>query len=120
MNVGHPALAFDEAADLNRVDGDRDLLKEVAGLFMEDTPKLLTEIRTAIARADGNGLERAAHTLKSSVGNFGAPGAVEATSALEQMGRRGDFAHAASTSARLEQEMTRLFSALGAMLKEAA
>jgi PAS domain S-box-containing protein len=112
--------AFDTATVLKRVDGDRALLKEVAGLFMEDAPKLLSEIRTAIARTDGKALERAAHTLKSSVGNFGAWRAIDATSQLEQMGRRGDFAHAEETASRLEQEVANVLSDLGALLTEEA
>jgi PAS domain S-box-containing protein len=112
--------SFDTAVILKRVDGDRALLNEVATLFMNDTPRLLSEIRGAIIRADGKALERAAHTLKSSVGNFGAREAMEATSELEQMGRRGDFVHAGTTVAHLEQCLNRIFAALESVLKKEA
>jgi PAS domain S-box-containing protein len=120
MNANRKVVPLDKTAVLKRVDGDRELLREVAGLFFEDTPKLLSDIRTAIARVDGRGLERAAHTLKSSVGNFGATGAVEAAAQLELMGRRGDFAHAEESASVLENEVAVLLSALDALMKEAA
>jgi HPt (histidine-containing phosphotransfer) domain-containing protein len=120
MNTNRNAVPFDNTTVLKRVDGDRELLKEVAGIFIEDTPKLLSDIRTAISRADGKALERAAHTLKSSVGNFGAKAAVDAAFQLEQMGRRGDFAHAESMAGALEQQIIQVFSALDALMKEAA
>jgi len=120
MNTGRNIVPFDTVTVLKRVDGDRELLKEVAGIFIEDTPKLLSEIRTAISWTDNKALERAAHTLKSSVGNFGAKAAVDAAFQLEQMGRRGDFAHAEEVAGTLEQQITQVFSALDALIKEAA
>jgi CheY-like chemotaxis protein/HPt (histidine-containing phosphotransfer) domain-containing protein len=113
-------LSFDPNVVLRRVDGDRDLLREVAGLFFEDTPRLLAEVHNAITRGDGNALERSAHTLKGSVGNFGARVASEAAHRLEQMGRQGDFAHASETFAELEGQITLLIPALEALLNEKA
>ncbi len=66
--------AFDIAAALERVDGDRELMKELAGLFLGECPRCMGEIRQAIAQRDGPGLQRAAHYLKGSVGNLGRAG----------------------------------------------
>jgi HPt (histidine-containing phosphotransfer) domain-containing protein len=112
--------SFDAAVVLKRVDGDRKLLKEVAELFMEDTPRLLSEIRAAIVRTDDKALKRAAHTLRGSVGNFGAKRAIDATSQLEELGRRGDFAHAEEIASRLEEELAHVFAGLDSLLKEEA
>jgi two-component system sensor histidine kinase/response regulator len=112
MNETNDPLNFDPGVVLKRVDGDLDLLKEIAGLFFEDTPRLIADVRNAIARGDGNSLERSAHTLKGSVGNFGARIAFEAAFALEQMGRNGDFARADEAFARLEQQVNLLMPAL--------
>jgi CheY-like chemotaxis protein len=120
MNDAHQELNFDPKAALGRVDGDRELLKEIAGLFFEDTPRLLTEVRNAIQRGDGRALERSAHALKGSVSNFGARTASEAAYSLEQMGRNGDFAKAPETFARLEQQVDLLLPALEALLREKA
>jgi two-component system, sensor histidine kinase and response regulator len=113
-------MSFDPAAVLKRVDGDRELLAEIAGLFFEDTPRLLSEVRNAITCADGKALERSAHTLKGSVGNFGARTAFDAAFNLEQMGRNGDFARADQVFGQLEQQITRLVSALENLIKQKA
>jgi PAS domain S-box-containing protein len=120
MNQSNQELSFDPGVALKRVDGDRDLLKEVATLFFEDTPRLMTEVRHAIQRGDGKALERSAHTLKGSVSNFGARTASEAAFSLEQMGRNGDFAKASEVFLQLERQVTLLIPALEAALKEKA
>jgi two-component system sensor histidine kinase/response regulator len=120
MNQPNQELHFDPDAALKRVDGDRELLKEIAHLFFEDTPRLLTEVRNAIQRGDSKALERSAHTLKGSVGNFGARTAFEAAFSLEQMGRNGDFARASEVFTQLERQVTLLIPALEAALKEKA
>jgi len=120
MQAPNQELDFDPTAALKRVDGDRDLLKEVASLFFEDTPRLMTEVRNAIQRGDGKALERSAHTLKGSVSNFGARMALEAAVSLEQMGRNGDFARASEVFAQLDRQVTLLVPALEAVLKEKA
>jgi CheY-like chemotaxis protein len=120
MNEVRQELNFDPKAALGRVDGDRELLKEIAGLFFEDTPRLLTEVRNAIQRGDGRALERSAHALKGSVSNFGARTASDAAYSLEQMGRNGDFAKAPETFARLERQVDLLLPALEALFNEKA
>ena len=120
MNETNTALNFDPGVVLKRVDGDRDLLKEITALFIEDTPHLLIELRDAIARGDGKVLERSAHTYKGSVGNFGARTAFEAAASLEQMGRNGDFARAGEMLDQLEQQVTLLVPALEALMNEKA
>ena len=49
------------ALALERVGGDEELLKEIAGLFLEDYPSLITKIEQAIATNDAHNLERAVH-----------------------------------------------------------
>jgi PAS domain S-box-containing protein len=120
MNASSAELNFDPGVALKRVDGDRELLREVAGLFFEDTPRLLTEVRNAVQRGDANALARSAHTLKGSVSNFGARTASEAAASLEQMGRNGDFATASDVFARLEQQIQLLMPALENLLNEKA
>jgi HPt (histidine-containing phosphotransfer) domain-containing protein len=102
------------------VDGDRALLKEIVELFLEDAPGQLADIRTALVRADGAALERAAHTLKGAVGNFGARAAAEAVLELELMGRARDFSRAQATLAELEKQIRLLLPALAALIKDQA
>ncbi|MEO8027194.1 MAG: PAS domain S-box protein [Bryobacteraceae bacterium] len=103
---------MDVAAALNRVDGDRELLREVARLFESDYPRSITEIRDAIAADDALKVERSAHGLKGSVANFGAAAAVSAALSLETMGRSGNLHGAAAELERLEAVLVRLQSEL--------
>ena len=99
---------LDTAAILERVDGDVKLLTEIADLFIHDSPKLLAEIQESVVRGDSLRLERAAHRLKGSAGNFGARTVYEKASRLEEMGREKDLRHAGEAYAELEEAMARL------------
>jgi len=113
VNHGEEAVSWDEA--LARVEGDRELLAEMAALFLDSGPGLLAAVREAIDRQDASGLEHAAHDLKSSVGNFGARKAQEAALKLEKMGRGGDLTHAEEAYRSLERSMRQLWPVLEAM-----
>ena len=107
-------LLFDEAIALDRVGGDRELLKELMETYRAESPQWLADIRGAIPRSDAAALRRAAHTLKGAVSIFGAVNAVNAAQHLEQMGARGDLAHAAEAWAALEQALCTLVPELDA------
>ena len=113
LQAAIPALDREEA--LARMGGDAELLRETAGIFLEEVPGLLAGIRSAIARADGQTLHRAAHTLKGSVSLFGAAAVAARALALERMGREEDFTHAAGACAALEDELARLAPALAGL-----
>jgi two-component system sensor histidine kinase/response regulator len=102
---------------LQLFDQDEELLTELAVLFLADSPALLSEIQAGVAALDAWRVERAAHALKGSVGNFGAKRAFELSRRLEVMGRSHDLRSAAETLTALDEEMARL-SAL--MTAEAA
>ena len=72
---------------LRRVEGDRGLMKELASVFLEDTPRLVKELTEAVEKRDHPKIERAAHTLKGAVANFGAKRARELALDLETRGR---------------------------------
>ena len=118
--VEAPVSVFDRNMALARFGKDRELLQEIVVLFLDEAPRLLSEIRASITRRDANALERAAHTLKGAVGNFGARSAFEAALRLEVMGRDGDFAKAAEACVELEKEIARLERALAALREGAA
>ena len=114
----HTDEVFDRDATLARVDGDLEFLMELVELFLEDSPKLLSRIRDAVARGDSKALERAAHTLKGSVGNFDAKATFEAALKLENMGRNEDLSNAEEAYSALEEELERLKPALESLRKE--
>jgi CheY-like chemotaxis protein len=107
--------AFDREAVLARVEGDQELLREIVALFLGETPELLRAIQESLERRDATALERNAHALKGSVGNFGAKTAYEIALKLETMGRAGDLSGAPETFAELEAKISRLELALAAL-----
>ena len=108
--------SLDTAASLARVQGDVELLKELVALFLAELPELMTNLQEALNAGDGGAIERAAHKLKGSVGNFGAQPAFEAASKLEGLGREGRLSEAGLALAELEKEISRVKSAMLEML----
>ena len=97
---------------LAHVDGDTSLLKEIVVLFMEDCPLLMAGLQDAIARGDAKEIERAAHSLKGSVGSFAAKAAFNSALRLEQIGRSADLHAAPDAYAALEGEIDELKNTL--------
>jgi len=85
---------------------------ELIGLFLEDTPNLLADLRGAVAQKDAERLQRAAHTLKSSSASFGAMGLSALCRELEVMGRAGTLEGVAKKVAQIEAEYERVKIAL--------
>ena len=111
---------FDEAALLDRVGGDTQLLAQLVDVFLRDCPHLMEEIRKALEEQDAQTLERAAHALKGSVGNFAAQAAFEAALQLERIGRSEELAGAALALENLEREIARLTPALARVAADVA
>jgi len=99
-------------AALDRVGGDQELLEEVAQLFLESAGGMLELVQAAAAMGDPRALERAAHALKGSVGNFGAEPAHQAALRLEQMGRKRELVGVDEALSALVKELDRLRPAL--------
>jgi len=116
----HQEPVFDKAHFLSRLDGDELLGTEVVGMFLEECPKLMKGIRQASARQDASALERAAHTLKGSLGDMAATQAFEAARDLEQMGRQGNLENTGAALAILESVIDRLMTELRRVEMKAA
>src|SRR5256885_8569425 len=90
---GAPLL--DRAAVLGRVSEDWELLRELAGIFLEECPRCLTEIRASIRHSDARELKVYAHRLAGTASHFGAQAVSAAARRLELMGSAGQLAGAA-------------------------
>jgi len=93
VEIRHQLSNLDHALALERVGGDRSLLREIAVLFLDEYPRIMAEIRAALEAGNAVALERAAHSLKGSalgVGAFDVAKACEAaeTEAHSDEGRR--------------------------------
>jgi signal transduction histidine kinase/CheY-like chemotaxis protein len=115
---GKEDAVFDRKQALARVEGDMELMREIIGLFLDEYGNLMEEIRDSIKAGDAKKLERAAHTLKGMVGNFGAERAQKAALKLEKIGREGGLDGAEEAFHELEREVERLKKALDEFLKE--
>lgn len=105
---------------MSRFDGDIEFFREVAEIFLQDTPRLMAEIRGAIDEGDAQRLEYAAHSLKGSVSNFCVRQAIEAALLTEHAGRDGILESAEELYSSLETEIERLVPELTQIVIENA
>jgi len=103
---------FDREQALASVDGDMELLREIVSLFLEDYPKNIAEIDSAIREVDASRLSRTAHALKGMVANFGARRAFDLALRLETMGKEKELTKAGGVFSSLAKEMECLRTAL--------
>ena len=109
---GHQLLDWRGA--LQRLDGDTELLLELAALFLHDGPQLWQELCAALASGDVSRSTRAVHSLKGVLVNFGAARAValaEQLSAALHAGQPWQLA-----AGRLEPALQQVYEALKELL----
>jgi two-component system, sensor histidine kinase and response regulator len=115
-SAGTPALpalpaeltSWNKAEALGRIDGDEELLQEMCQIFLENSPKLLQQLRQAVAAGDADGVARAAHSLKGESGYLSASRTAQAARQLEEMGHNKDLSGAGEVLAVLERELASL------------
>jgi signal transduction histidine kinase/DNA-binding response OmpR family regulator len=91
---------------------DAALRRELIDVFLEETPRLLAQVRDALARRDGPALGRAAHHLKGSFLAFHGRPAVRAAEEVEQVAQDAAWEVGDGACDRLERECLRLQAAL--------
>lgn len=88
---------------LKAVDGDSQLLADIARAFLEESPRLVQEMQLASARSDASLLRRAAHTIKGGLRMFGAEAAYDLANRIEGLAREGNFLEAGGPLEDLKQ-----------------
>jgi PAS domain S-box-containing protein len=103
---GTPAIDHNLLTGFREFDGDGGdgLLGTLIDLFIENSPQVINEARTALANRATPQLARAAHTLKGSCANFGAERMREACLRLEQLANGGSVEGAEEMLAQIEKE----------------
>lgn len=83
-----PKTEIDSAAfdSLKQMAG-ADFIGQLIDTFLEDAPKLIRELHTALKAKDAETFRRAAHSLKSNAASFGANRLSELARQLEMLGR---------------------------------
>ena len=73
--------------------GDHDeFLREIAGIFLEDTPLRITELTQSLTAGDVPKFTRAAHSIKGSAANLGAAALRSVAEKLEHQSRTDGLA----------------------------
>ncbi len=107
---------FDRGQAMEATCGDKELLKEIVGIFLEDCPRMVEGLGRALDAADTEAVRRAAHTLKGSVSVLGANALAAVAKEVEEQARAGDLDAAADAFARVEEEAKRLVPVLEELL----
>jgi len=103
---------MDWNAALEQLDGSEELLRELMGIFVEESDDLMLGLRQAIGQRNMAEVRRLAHTIKGGAKHFAAHSVEAAALRLETMGRDGDLAGADEAYARLDCEVEQLKRAL--------
>lgn len=83
-------------------DGDPELLLDLIGLFLSDSPSKLEAVSEGVQTGDLDRVERAAHSLKGSSGNLGARRLQYLCESLVTRSRTGDLDGARRVASQLE------------------
>jgi two-component system, sensor histidine kinase and response regulator len=103
---------LDRAALLARIGDDPELLRELVGIFLEDCPGWLEQIRAGVRQVDARRLKLYAHLLSGTAANFGAHDVTAAARRLELMGQSGQLDGAPEALADLVVAIDQLTPAL--------
>lgn len=103
---------------LERMGGQRQLLKEVAQFFIEDVPLLYEALTKALEIEDHAEAERAAHSIKGLASNFDALELQETAAQMERLVREAHLTTARELMSRLQIEIDAVYAALRTELLE--
>jgi histidine phosphotransfer protein HptB len=85
-------------------EGDDSFLKEIIGIFLDDTPVRLNEMRVAFAANDQATFSRAAHSIKGSASNLGAMRLRGLAEKLEHASKHGSLSELAAQLPAMDAE----------------
>ena len=74
---------FDELKEMSGAD----FMDELIDTFLEDSPKLIEEMKTALSANNADTFRRAAHSMKSNAATFGASQLSALSKELETLGK---------------------------------
>lgn len=111
--------SIDSAELLARVENDRGLLRELIGIFKEEFPRRLQDLRDAISKRDTERVATVSHALKGMLFNMAIHDAGNRAAKLEQLARAGDQPSLNDSLSAFEHEVERLLPELDTYLTEA-
>lgn len=105
-------MLYDVKVLSDQCDGDPDLMRRVVEVFLADCDAQVEALRDAFLRGDAERLFSVAHSIKGTVGNFGARRAVHAAVEVEACCRSGRLQDAAASVDELARAVQSLAGAL--------
>jgi HPt (histidine-containing phosphotransfer) domain-containing protein len=103
---------FDLAQAMVVLEGDEELLIEIAQVFLDSSQSRLQEVRSSLAQEDLPAAHQQAHAIKGSLRNFGARRCLEAAMTLEVSASTGDLDQARAALEKLSVEIDLFQTAL--------
>jgi histidine phosphotransfer protein HptB len=103
--------AIENLRALNPGDNDA-FLREITGIFLEDTPLRIAELDQSLVAGDVSRFTRAAHSIKGSSSNLGALSLRAVAEKLEHQARTQGLSNVAVLMSQLKSEFGRAQSAL--------
>jgi len=97
-----PEIDVTTFEELKRISG-ADFINELVDTFLDDAPKLIAELRSALVGRDADSFRRAAHSLKSNSATFGAQRLAELSRELELLGRQNRLGETGDRLGELER-----------------
>lgn len=110
--------AIENLRALNPGDND-EFLREIAGIFLEDTPLRLAELDQSLTAGDASKFVRAAHSIKGSSSNLGANGVRSVAEKLEHQSRTEGLGAVVPLIAELKSEFARAEAELKKLIGQA-
>jgi HPt (histidine-containing phosphotransfer) domain-containing protein len=98
--------AIENLRALNPGDND-EFLREITGIFLEDTPERIAELDQSLAAGDAAKFTRAAHSIKGSSANLGAMALRAVAEKLEHQSRTSGLVNVGSLVADVKTEFAR-------------
>lgn len=93
-------IDFDEL--LERAENDRELMRDLLTIFMEEFPQRLHALGEAVASLDAARVVLEAHALKGMLSNLAAIEAATAVAELERLGRSNETSKISESFSRFE------------------
>lgn len=111
----HSSFQLDQVQ--NMVAGNDELLRELLGMYLDESETLLAQIATSIESGDGEGIRRAGHTLSGASRSVGATEVSEIANELRLIQDDGPFGPATECLGKLKSSVSGVAGVINDFLK---
>jgi two-component system, sensor histidine kinase and response regulator len=97
---------------LDRLGEDEKLLREVIQIFIDEAPKHLDTLRSALGQGDAEALEKITHSMKGELAYLGISEVSQKARELEELGPKHDLEQASKIFPFFEAEVSAIVAAM--------